>query len=176
VPYTLDDIRCEYGRLDALCGVDTGAVVLRVSTRASKRLGSCKYVGDKVESITISDFVLDAPADVFYDTIRHEYAHALVKLRHPREKHGHDAAWRSACREVGCSGERCCDPALLPSLPRRRQEAYRYRLRCLDCGAIWDYKRMTKVIRLVERGGARLCTCPHCKGHRFSVEHLSTYC
>ena len=129
--HTLEDIRREYDRLDALCGVDTKPVALRVSTRAAKRLGSCKYVGSKVESITISDFVLDAADEIFFDTIRHEYAHALVKLRRPREKHGHDALWKAACREVGCAPERCCNPAVLPDAPARRQESYHYRLHCL---------------------------------------------
>ena len=169
---TLDDIRREYDRLDALCGVDTKPVALRVSTRASKRLGSCKYVGSTVECVTISDFVMDAADDVFYDTIRHEYAHALVKLRRPREKHGHDAVWKAACLEVGCAPERCSDPSLFPEVKNRRAEAYRYRLRCLVCDATWEYKRMTKVLRLVGRGGSRYCTCPHCKGHRFAVENL----
>ncbi|MBQ9648107.1 MAG: SprT-like domain-containing protein [Oscillospiraceae bacterium] len=170
--HTLDDIRREYDRLDTLCGVDTRAVALRVSTRASKRLGSCKYVGNAVECVTISDFVMAAADDVFYDTIRHEYAHALVKLRRPREKHGHDAVWKAACREVGCAPERCCDPSLLPNAGNRRAEAYHYRLRCLGCGASWDYKRKAKVLRLVERGASRYCTCPHCKGHRFAIENL----
>ena len=172
--HTLADIRREYDRLDALCGVDTGALALRVSTRASKRLGSCKYVGSRVEGITVSDFVLAAPERVFYDTIRHEYAHALVKLRLPREKHGHDAVWKAACREVGCAPERCCDPSVLPETPARRQEPYRYQLRCLSCGAAWQYKRMTKVLRLVLRGGSRYCTCPHCKGHRFAAEPIKS--
>lgn len=172
MPYTLDDIRREYDRLDALCGADTTRVALRVSARAAKRLGSCKCVGERVECVTISDFVLDAPEAVFYDTIRHEYAHALVKLRAPRERHGHDAVWKAACREVGCSGERCCDPSLLPTSPARREEPYRYRLTCLACGANWDYKRATKAICLLERGGGS-CSCPYCKGNRFSVARLS---
>lgn len=172
MPHTLEDIRREYDRLDALCGVDTGAVSLRVSTRATKRLGSCQYIGNTVSLVTISDFVMDAPDDVFYDTIRHEYAHALVKLRRPREKHGHDALWKAACREVGCAPERCCDPSVLPAKAGRNEEPYRYRLRCLNCGTSWDYKRRTKVLRLVSRGGSRYCTCPRCKGHRFTVENL----
>ncbi len=170
--HTLDDVRREYDRLDALCGVNTRAVPLLVSTRAKKRLGSCKYSGSAVAGVTISDFVFGAPDEVFYDTIRHEYAHALVKLRRPRERHGHDAVWKAACLEVGCAPERCCDPALVPAVAERREEPDRYRLRCLGCGAVWTYKRRTKVLRLVERGGSRYCTCPHCKGHRFTAETL----
>ena len=65
--HTLEDIRQEYDRLDALCGVDTSALALKISTRASKRLGSCKYVGNTVAGVTISDFVMDAADDVFFD-------------------------------------------------------------------------------------------------------------
>lgn len=171
--YTVEDIRREYDRLDALCGADTRGVALLVSTRAKKRLGSCKYRGRDVESITISDFVMNGPEAVFFDTIRHEYAHALVKLRRPRERHGHDALWKAACVEVGCAPERCCDSALLPSLPQPREEPDRWQLRCLVCGAAWRYKRKGKVLRLVERGASRRCTCPHCKGHRFALDELS---
>ncbi|MCR5826069.1 MAG: SprT-like domain-containing protein [Oscillospiraceae bacterium] len=172
MPYTLADVRREYDRLDGLCGVNTTQVALRVSTRAVRRLGSCRCVGDRVDAITISDFVLSAPETVFLDTIRHEYAHALVKLRFPRQRHGHDALWKAACREVGCSPLRCCDPAAIPALPRGREEPYRHRLRCLVCGAHWDYKRETKLLRLIRSGGSRHCTCPHCGGHRFAVEAL----
>jgi len=171
MPFTTEDVRREYDRLDALCGADTSGIELRVSKRASRRLGSCKYVGSRVECVTISDFVLAAPEDVFLDTIRHEYAHALVKLRFPRETHGHDAVWKAACLEVGCAPARCCDPAALPA-PPRREEPYRYRLRCLVCGRHWDYKRKTKVISLVARGASRRCVCPHCRGRRFAVESL----
>ncbi|MBQ9460198.1 MAG: SprT-like domain-containing protein [Oscillospiraceae bacterium] len=170
---TVEDIRREYDRLDRLCGVDTRPVALRISTRARKRLGSCKYAGNAVEAITISDFVMRAPDGIFFDTIRHEYAHALVKLRLPRERHGHDAIWKSACAEVGCEPKRCCDPALVPAGAKQNEEPYRYLLRCLGCGAEWRYKRQAKVVRLVARGDSRRCTCPHCKGHRFDFSLIS---
>ena len=170
--FTLEDVRREYDRLDALCGTDTSQLRLRISTRAKKRLGSCKYIGSRVECITISDFVLTAPEDVFFSTVRHEYAHALVKLRFPNETHGHDAVWKSACLEVGCPPERCCDPSALPAPPQRREEPYRYRLRCLVCGRHWDYKRETRVLRLVARSASRFCVCPYCQGQRCKVESL----
>ena len=166
----LGDVRREYDRLDALCGVDTSSVELRISTRASKRLGSCTCLGNSVARITISDFVMDAEDDsVFLDTIRHEYAHALVKLRRPREKHGHDALWKAACLEVGCAPARCCDPALVPAAGARRQEPYRYRLRCLRCGTFWNYKRRCRTVQLVA-AGSRSCVCPRCGNRRFALE------
>ena len=171
--HTLDEVRAEYDRLDRLCGVDTTGIALGVSKRAVKRLGSCKCLGGRPVSITISDFVMNAGDDaVFWDTVRHEYAHALVQLRRPRERHGHDALWKAACREVGCRPERCTDVPL-PAQAARREERVRYRLACLSCGAHWDYLRRSRTIKLVAAGYGRACTCPHCGGHRFRVEDLT---
>ena len=36
---SLAEIRAEYDRLDALCGVDTHSIALKISGRAKKRLG-----------------------------------------------------------------------------------------------------------------------------------------
>ena len=169
--FTVEDIRREYNRLDRLCGADTSQVALRISSRARKRLGSCKYVGEQVACITISDFVLAAAPEVFYDTIRHEYAHALVKLRRPKERHAHDAVWKAACREVCCAPEPyCADKTMITEGEARRKAGTRYLLRCTRCGAQWRYSRRTKAITLVEKGLSRYCTCPRCKGHAFTVE------
>lgn len=67
---------------------------------ARRRLGACHY---RTRKITLSRyFVSRNGADAVEDTIRHEVAHALVG-----PGHGHDAAWRAACRRVGCRPARC---------------------------------------------------------------------
>ena len=170
MPFTTEDVRREYDRLDALCGADTSGIELRVSKRASRRLGSCKYVGSRVECVTISDFVLAAPEDVFLDTIRHEYAHALVKLRFPRETHGHDAVWKAACREVGCPPKATTKPS--ETQTALREQKANYRVRCKGCGQETLYLRRGKAVELLERGLGRRLRCRRCGGNRFELEVL----
>ncbi len=169
---TLAEVRAEYDRLDRLCGVNTAGIELKVSGRARKRLGSCQCRGGRPVRITISAFVMDAGDDaVFYDTVRHEYAHALVQLRLPGERHGHDAVWKAACREVGCRPERCAEAPAAETGVQRETRA-RYRLRCLSCSAQWEYLRRSRTVKLVAAGYGCVCTCPHCGAHRFGVEDV----
>ena len=88
--HSLEEIRAEYDRLDRLCGVDTSAVEIALSRRGVRRLGSFRYPAKGKAGalrITINASLLDEE-EAFWDTVRHEYAHALVYLRHPGERHG----------------------------------------------------------------------------------------
>lgn len=67
---------------------------------AKSRAGVCRF-GERVIGLSAPLTALHDEHDV-RDTILHEIAHALVGPRH-----GHDAAWREAAREIGCTGERC---------------------------------------------------------------------
>lgn len=163
---SLAEIRAEYDRLDALCGADTRSIALKVSGRAKKRLGS--FQSGANPCITLSSFVLEDDA-LALDTARHEYAHALVWLRHPGERHVHDALWKAACREVGCTPR-----ATLPckdSVAQRASQA-QWLMRCLGCGQETYYLRAGKIVQLVRDGHSRRVTCLHCGGHRFSLTKL----
>lgn len=106
--HSLDEIRREYDRLDKLCGVDTSGVEIEISRRPGRRLGSFRYPlkeGEAPLRIIIDASLLEQD-EQFWDTIRHEYAHAAVYLRHPGERHGHDRTWKELCRQLGCSPER----------------------------------------------------------------------
>ena len=165
--YTLSDVRAEYDRLDALCGVDSSGIALTVSKRAVKRLG-CFRLAPEPE-ISISAFVLEDET-LFWDTIRHEYAHALVWLRHPREKHGHDAVWKAACREIGCSPR--ATVAAGETQQALREEKAKWSLRCRSCGQETLYLREGKIVRLIRSGRSRRVTCTRCGGHRFELTEL----
>ena len=81
--HTLEDIRREYDRLDRLCGVDTRSIRLKQSPTSVQRLGAFRYplrTGGGPLQISVSPVVLQND-NLFLDTIRHEYAHALVYLR-----------------------------------------------------------------------------------------------
>ena len=162
--YTVEDIRREYDRLDALTGIDTRSIALSVSTRAVKRLGV--FRPGPPEQIVISAYVMEDETQ-FWDTIRHEYAHALVHRRHPREKHGHDAVWKAAAREVGCA-PRATTPPDERAREEREQKA-KYRLVCRGCGQETLYLREGKILRLLRSGRGRRVRCARCGGNDFSL-------
>ena len=161
---TLADVRREYDRLDVLCGVDTSGVALEVSTRATNRLGV--FRPGPPPRIVISAFVL-ADASLFWDTIRHEYAHAVVWLRCPGERHGHDAVWKAVCREVGCEPRATVESGALQR--ELREQKAKYRLVCTGCGMETLYLREGKIIRLLRSGRGKRVRCTRCGGNDFSL-------
>lgn len=164
--HTLEELRREYDRLDRLVGIDTTGVELKISKRAVNRLGSFRAPsrGKGPLRITLSALILEDDAQ-FWDTARHEYAHAAVWLLHPGERHGHDKVWRDMCRLVGCSPKR-----LAPEKGRAaelRQEKARYIIRCKGCGSESRYVRRGRAVELMLRGRGRTLRCRSCGGNSF---------
>lgn len=163
--HTLEEIRAEYARLDKLCGVDTAGIDLAFSSRMTRRYGSFRYPlkpGGPPPRITIADFLREEEED-FWDTVRHEYAHAAVWLLHPGERHGHDAAWKSICQKIGCR------PKSRAERSGHQAEALearaRYTVLCLGCGQETHYLRAGKVVQLFHRGRGDAVRCARCGGH-----------
>ena len=159
--HSLDEIRREYERLDRLCGVDTSGVEIGISNRTGRRLGSFRYpmkAGAAPLRIVINSALLEQD-EQFWDTVRHEYAHAVVYLRYPGEKHGHDRVWKAVCRELGCSPERLAPQS--GEEQRRIESAAKYRVHCTGCGRDSYYVRAGKVIKALRRGrgGVRCAFC-----------------
>jgi SprT-like family. len=164
--HTLEEVRREYDRLDRLIGIDTSGIELKLSTRAVRQLGSFRSPsrGKGPLRITLSALILDDDAQ-FWDTVRHEYAHAAVYLLCPGEKHGHDGVWREMCRRVGCNPKRLA-PEQGRAAELRKQQA-RYIIRCESCGAENRYVRRGRAVELMLRGRGRMLRCGKCGGNRF---------
>ncbi len=168
--HSLEEVRAEYDRLDRIVGVDSSGVELRISKRAVRQLGSFRAPSGRGAKtpprITLSALIFDDDAQ-FWDTVRHEYAHAAVWLLRPGEKHGHDRLWKEMCRRVGCSPRR-----LAPEDGRAaelRQERVRYLVRCEGCGAESRYMRRGKTVELLLRGRGKSLRCRICGGNRFTL-------
>ena len=111
------------------------------------------------DTASLSSLILDDD-EQFWDTVRHEYAHAAVYLLHPGEKHGHDRVWRDMCRLVGCRPKR-----LAPEKGRAaelRQAQAKYIIRCRTCGAESRYVRRGRTVELMLRGRGRMLRCRKC--------------
>lgn len=156
-----EEIRAEYDRLDRLLGIDTSGAEIVLSGRSVKRLGSCRYPtpDGKPMRIMVSSAILNDDA-LFWDTVRHEYAHAAVYLLHPGERHAHDAVWREICRRIGCTPK-----STAPSggeAEHLRRERAKYLVRCRACGAETYYLRAGKIIKLMEGGHRKRVHCSRC--------------
>lgn len=177
--YTVEDIRKEYDRLDALLGVDTRHIELSISGRLSSKLGYFKIKGrraafgrfaDPTLCITIAKGICE-DKEQFYETIRHEYAHALVYLRTKDPGHGHDAVWKQACRLVGCT------PRARSNIENKetREKLNKYTITCKDCGFVAYYKRDCRTLQIV-RGDIKLrggkLKCPQCGNSRLIYGEL----
>ena len=166
--HTLDEVRAEYDRLDRLLGIDSSGVELCVSRRAVRQLGSFRVQtgGAGKMRITLSALIFSDDAQ-FWDTVRHEYAHAAVHLLHPGEKHGHDRVWKQMCAVVGCSQKRLA-PEQGRAAELRRARA-KYIIRCERCGSESRYVRRGKAVELMLRGRGRSLRCKKCGGDRFTL-------
>jgi predicted SprT family Zn-dependent metalloprotease len=107
---------------------------------APARGGSCRYSD---QQITLSvTYCLKASKAEIVDTILHEIAHAIVG-----PKHGHDATWKAAARQIGCTAERC---------HRLQHTPPRWHGQC-GCGQQWERQRLSQRIRTSR--------CGKCKGN-----------
>ena len=160
--HTLEEIRAEYDRLDRLCGVDTSAVEIGISHRGVRRLGSFRYPAKGRAGalrITINASLWDEE-EAFWDTVRHEYAHALVYLRYPGERHGHDEIWKAGVEPTLHDSHR------LAGQTAESREALecraKYKVQCPQCGQLSYYLRRGKVVDLLLRGAGGQVRCAQC--------------
>ncbi len=173
--HTIEDIRREYDRLDRICSVDTSKIILKLNN-AQKRLGSFTYKPGfprGVLTITISGKVLN-DEELFIDTIRHEYAHAVVFIRHPFSRHAHDKVWKAVCREVGCTPRATVKD---DKLMKKTEESAKYKVTCRRCGAETYYQRAGKIVQILQKESSgrgifkktSAIACRRCGGREFSL-------
>lgn len=167
--HTLEEIRAEYRRLDELTEVDTSGIDIVFSPRLVNHYGLCRIrrAGKRYvpTQIVIAHFLLDEE-EAFWDTVRHEYAHAALCLR-TGARHGHDALWKALCTEIGASPSSRADTC--EGFERRRAAAVRYVVRCETCGTTFERVRSTAFIRAVAAGKADAYRCRRCGGNRFTL-------
>lgn len=178
-------IRKEYDRLDRLCGVNSSAVNIIITGRMTRGLGrfeTQKTLFGKTMTVKISTHIL-ADEALFYDVIRHEYAHMLVYLREPLKRHNHDKVWKAACREVGCSPRATTKLDDYPAVKAIRDgkekvrgqsgsRPYKYSVTCMRCGAVTKYKTESKVVKIAEGKLPGHLFCRRCGNHAYKVEKL----
>ncbi len=97
--------------------------------RRKRELGLCRFDPGLIELSL--HFVERNSDEVILDTLLHEIAHALVG-----PGHGHDAAWKRKCQEIGARPERLSFDADMPD--------GRWQAVCPGCGMLHHKHRKPK--------------------------------
>lgn len=102
--HTVEEIIREYKKLDQIVGVDTSELEIAFSSRAVYQYGCCKYQQKKRKvvpyKILIASFLREEE-EAFWNTVRHEYAHAAAALLTGKNQ-GHNSVWKAVCQKIGC--------------------------------------------------------------------------
>lgn len=161
---TITDIRNEYKRLDKEFGYNiANQYRLKVSKRLTKTRGYCKTdFKHLTKEIQIADFVMNEPDETFYNTIRHEYAHAMAYEKYGAGV-GHDERWVALAKMIGCNGERYAKAT--KEQIDKMETRVNYIVECKHCGRQFKYMRMNNTIRMAYLGD---CRCP-CGCDEFEV-------
>ena len=96
------------------------------------------------------------------ETILHEMCHAMA----PYDS-GHDKEWQELAKEVG-NLYKIKINHVAPHTIKAYEVAYRYVVKCDNCGATWRYMRRTKFVKAVEDHHATNWKC-RCGHHHFSL-------
>jgi len=173
--HTAQEIKTEFLRLDKLLGIDTSNIEIVFSKRTVKRHGSCQCVRRESGTwhpvkVMIADFLREGDDTAFWDTVRHEYAHAAATLLTGRNC-GHNAVWKGICAKIGCSGTVRAESTAASR--QRARDAAKYVVTCMGCGEMSLYMRKTELIKRLEKGKASGVICTVCGGRKFKLTHRS---
>lgn len=162
--FTEADIRKEMNRLDAISGLDTTNIPVRISNRMQKQWGHCsaRCVAGKwvVTELAFADRLLRyANFEHMIETVRHEYAHAYVFLSENKND-GHGYRWKRAAVKFGAPPSRCNSK---PEVDMRNPKKAKYELSCPKCSWSNHYHRMSKsVSELISNPNSIRFYCPYC--------------
>ena len=147
--HTIDQIRAEYKRLDQIVGVDTTHLEIVFSPRSVYQYGCCRYQKRGKEiypcKILIASF-LQQEEEAFWDTVRHEYAHAAAALLTGKNQ-GRGPVWQSVCRAVGAVPNRLAETCAAQK--ELRKSRIKYTIVCQSCGAHYPKVRRSRFVDAV---------------------------
>ena len=163
-----EEIRYEFQRLDRILGVDSSGIEIAFSPRAVYQYGCCRYRRENGKmvpvQIRIASF-LQNEEDAFWETVRHEYAHAAAVLL-TGENAGHGPVWQEICRKIGINPSRLAQAC--PAQKKAKEQRIKFEIVCLSCGARYAKMRRSRFTNAVVKSKGK--PVPYrcaCGGRRF---------
>lgn len=173
--HTVEEIRAEMNRLDKISGINTKNIPIRISNKMCRTIGKCVYCYSKLKpgEFVIDEFVFSkafmerTTQEHFFDTVRHEYAHAYVILKEKKED-GHGACWQQAIRMFGGTPSATANFSELKGYSSRKKK---YSVICCGCNHVFKYSKRTKIIdALISKRTDISFFCPYCHGEKFELK------
>jgi len=163
--YTLKDVANEYRRLDQILGVDTSNIEL-VRFTGNTSAGYCSVHKEKPVKIGINELLFGCSEKEFYDTVRHEYAHAINAMKY--KSRGHNQTWKQICKTIGCTplGRIPENSELQKKFDQLTVQTAKYKITCPSCGQVYCYQRKGSVVSAYYAGSELVC--PVCR-RKFSI-------
>lgn len=160
--FNLQDVANEYRRLDQIFNVDTSDINLVHFTGVSKA-GYCAVRKGKPVKIGINDLLFECSEEEFYDTVRHEYAHAINAIKY--NENGHGQTWKQICKIVGCipSAHVPENSELKKKFDEYSIQTAKYKITCSHCGQVYYYRRKSSVVNDYYAGEKLICPVCHKK-------------
>lgn len=132
------------------------------NTSFSRNGYCCVYRDSPTFDLGISVYRVIDGWEAVKETILHELCHAMASY-----DSGHDEEWQELAKKVGnLYGIKIAHRA--PHSIKTYETAYRYVIKCDNCGATWRFMRRTKFVKAVTAHHATnwKCGCGH---HHFSL-------
>lgn len=155
--YDLARVKFEFNEICSKAGTPCN-VPIRLNGRLTRTLGRVHQEKNNVDGIWYSTAVefskqlLETSSDQsIRDVVLHEAAHFIITAR-TGETHGHDAAFKAVCAEIGTKND-----GVSTKVERTVKVHSKYEVICPTCNdTIAEYSRMCKTLQYID-----MC---HCKG------------
>ena len=133
-------------------------------THAVNTHGWCRiaYNNNNYFTLGISCYRVADGEEALKETILHELCHAIASY-----DSGHGEEWQGIAKRVGnIYGIKIAFRA--PHSIKAYESAYRYVIKCDNCGATWGFLRQTQFVKAVTENNTSTWKCT-CGSHHFSM-------
>ena len=160
--YDINRVTKEFREVCTKAGAGTGLVVpIRLNGRLTRTLGRVHQeynpsIGGYISTLVeFSKQFLETSTDTsIHEVILHEAAHLIITDR-THETHGHDAAFKAVCAEIGTTND---GTATKVERTVEQKKYFKYTIKCPTCNeTIGGMSKMCKTLREIQ-----YCTCKKC--------------
>ena len=164
--FNVQDVRNILNELDEMTQMSTKDMTIEVKN-TTKTLASCvhRVYRDSYGNVKkrqcvrfeVSKLILNCKYETLKEVIKHEYAHFMSTTIY-QDNCGHDSRFKEMCRKIGAEFNEVS--VNTTDIEEMSQKMSKYNVICDECGHVYTYQRMCKVLKDVKEGRKTVkCHC-----------------